>query len=73
MNPESHVDTAENGLSFLCPPKLIEKESKDIASMIRIQRGTPTIPNQSAQNPDPAIGAIRSEVTMFATTCHPNV
>ena len=71
--PQATLIPPRTGSHFSSPDTSRKEESKDITSMIRIQCGTPTIPSQSAQNFDPSIGAIRREVTMFATTCRPNI
>ena len=54
-------------------PKQINSELQNERSMFQSQSIPPTIPNQSAQQSDPAIGAVRCEVTMIASPCQTNV
>ena len=58
-------------ISFLWKERLDDHARE--ASMIRNQCCAPAFPYQSALYFDPAIGAIRCEVTMITTTCRPNI
>ena len=37
------------------------------------QCSAPTVPHESAYYPEPAIGAVRREVTMIVSACRPNI